>query len=356
MTKAATATAPGTARVPNPALSWNRALAPFKGPRLRSSLFQLIITAALTVACWTAMILSLEVSYALSLLFALPAAGLQVRLFIIQHDCGHGSFFHSARANNVVGFLLGIVTLTPYHYWRRTHAIHHATAGDLDRRGYGDVLTLTVAEYRALSPWRRLGYRLYRSMPVLLFLGPFYQFVLRHRFPTDAPRAWRKEWISVVGTNLGIAAVLVVAWQTLGLWTFLSLWAPVFFISGAVGLWLFYVQHQFEETYWEHGDGWDYHRAGLEGSSWFDMPAWAHWFTGNIGYHHVHHLSSRIPNYRLKECMEAIPELQEATRLTWRSSLACARLKLWDEEGRRLVGWRELRAIGSDGAGERAAA
>ena len=326
--------------------TWNQILAPYKGPDLRRSLFQLLTTSLLMVGLWVLMVESLSVSYWLTLLLAVPAAGLQVRLFIIQHDCGHGSFFRSARANNTVGFLIGVMLLTPYHYWRRTHAIHHATSGDLDHREYGDIKTRTVREYRALSPWRKLGYRLYRSMFVLLVVGPIFQFVLKHRFPFDAPFSWKKEWASIWGTNLALAAVVTTFAMTLGLVPFLLVWAPVFLISSAAGIWLFYVQHQFEDTYWEENEQWQYHRAGLEGSSYFDLPRVLHWFTGNIGYHHVHHLSSRIPNYRLRRCMEENEELQQVTRLTLWGSLGCARLKLWDEDGRRMIGWRGLRTIG----------
>jgi omega-6 fatty acid desaturase (delta-12 desaturase) len=323
--------------------TWNQILAPYKRPDLLRSLFQLVSTSLLMVAAWVLMVQSLSVSYWLTLLLALPAAGLQVRLFIIQHDCGHGSFFRSAKANNAVGFLLGVVTLTPYHYWRRTHAIHHATSGDLDHREYGDIKTLTVREYRALSRWSKLAYRMYRSMLVLLVVGPVFQFVLKHRFPLDAPFEWKKEWRSIWGTNLLLAAVVTAFALTLGLGTFLLIWTPIFLISSAAGIWLFYVQHQFEDTYWEDNEHWEYHRAGLEGSSYFDLPRVLHWFTGNIGYHHIHHLSSRVPNYLLRRCMEENEELQQATRLTLLGSLKCARLKLWDEDSRQMVGWSALR-------------
>jgi acyl-lipid omega-6 desaturase (Delta-12 desaturase) len=329
--------------MPSSMRTWNQILAPYKRPDLRRSLFQLLGTSLLMVAAWVFMVQSLSVSYWLTLLLALPAAGLQVRLFIIQHDCGHGSFFRSARANNTVGFLLGVITLTPYHYWRRTHAIHHATSGDLDHREYGDIATLTVREYQARSRWGKLGYRMYRSMFVLLVVGPIFQFVLKHRFPLDAPFEWKKEWRSIWATNLLLAAVLTAFALTLGLGTFLLVWSPIFLISSALGIWLFYVQHQFEDTYWEDNEHWEYHRAGLEGSSYFDLPRVLHWFTGNIGYHHIHHLSSRVPNYLLRRCMEENEELQQATRLTILGSLKCARLKLWDEDSRQMVGWSALR-------------
>ncbi len=288
------------------------------------------------------MLQSLEVGYWLTLLLSLPAAGFLTRLFIIQHDCGHGCFFHSARANHAVGFILGVLTLTPYQYWRRTHALHHASSGDLDRRELGEIDTLTVAEYLALSRWRRLGYRLYRNMFVLLVLGPLYQFVLKHRLPLDAPREWKREWRSVFATDLALAAIVVTMGLTIGLGRFALVYLPLLVVSGALGVWLFYVQHQFEDTYWENHPDWDFHRAGVQGSSFLDLPAVLHWFTGNIGYHHVHHLSSRIPNYSLRRCMAENPELQEVTRLTLRQGLACGRLKLWDEDARHLVGFGQV--------------
>lgn len=291
------------------------------------------------------MIQSLEVGWWLTWLLALPVAGLLTRLFIIQHDCGHGSFFRSPKANHSVGFVLGVVTLTPYHYWRRTHAIHHATSGDLDHRDFGDIRTLTVDEYLELSRWGRLRYRLYRNLFVLLVLGPLFQFVIKHRVPLDAPKEWKREWSGVMWTNAALAAVLVTFWLTVGLGTFFAVWFPILVLSGASAIWLFYVQHQFEDTYWEHQPEWDFHRAGIEGSSYFDLPRVLHWFTGNIGFHHIHHLSSRIPNYSLRRCLEENPELQRVTRLTLWGSLKCAGLKLWDEKSRRLVGFGDLRRI-----------
>ncbi|HVS04314.1 MAG TPA: fatty acid desaturase [Thermoanaerobaculia bacterium] len=318
-------------------------LGPYKASHLGKSLYQLGTTAALFGVNWWLMLRSLEVGYWLTLLLALPAAGLFTRLFIIQHDCGHGSYFRSPRANNAVGFLLGILTLTPYQYWRRTHAIHHATAGDLDRREFGDIKTLTVAEYLALSPWRRLGYRLYRNMFVLLLLAPFYQFVIKHRFPMDAPREWKREWASVMWTNAALAAVLTAFGLTIGLGRFALVHGPIFVFAGALGIWLFYVQHQFEDTYWRNHPEWDFHRAGIEGSSFLDLPRWLHWFTGNIGYHHVHHLASRIPNYSLRRCMEENPELHHVTRLSIREAVRCGGLKLWDEEAQELAGFGAVR-------------
>lgn len=328
---------------PSVALHWNRVLAPFKKADTGRAVFQLLNTAIPFAVLWGVMLWSLDVSYWLTLALAVPAAGLQVRLFIFQHDCGHDAFFPSRRANNVLGFLLGILTLTPYHYWRRTHAIHHATSGNLDRRELGDIVTLTVREYRALGFWRRLGYRLYRNPLVLFVVGPMYQFVIKHRFPWDAPWKWKKEWTSVLWTNVGIGVVLTTAALTIGLKSFFLVHGPIFLISTALGIWLFYVQHQFEDTYWKRQEDWDFHLAGIEGSSFYDLPRVAHWFTGNIGYHHLHHLSSKIPNYRLRETMEQIPDLQHVTRLKVFESLKCLGYRLWDEESRRLVGFGHLR-------------
>lgn len=288
--------------------SWNEILGPYKGARLGKSIWQLSNTSVLFVINWWLMLQSLEVGYWLTLLLAIPAVGLLTRLFIIQHDCGHGSYFRSSRVNHIVGFVLGVVTLTPYQYWRRTHAIHHATSGDLDHRELGDIRTITVREYQERTPWGRFKYRLYRSMFVLLGVGATFQFAIKHRLPVDAPRAWKSEWRSVMLTNLALAAVITTLGLTLGFGRLALVHIPIVILSSGFGVWLFYVQHQFEDTYWEHHPEWDFHRAGIEGSSFFDLPQFLHWFTGNIGYHHIHHLSSRIPNYSLRRCMEENPE------------------------------------------------
>ena len=319
-----------------------RLLAPYKQASTAKALFQLANTAIPFAILWSLMALSVSRGFWWGLLLAIPAAGLYVRLFIFQHDCGHGSFFPSRRANHLLGAVLGVVTFFPYGYWRRTHAIHHATNGNLDEREFGDIVTLTVNEYRALSWFGRLRYRLYRNPIVLFVVGPAYQFILKHRFPFDLPWAWKREWKSVLWTNLAIFATFGSLAIFLGVKTVLLVHLPIVLLAGAAGVWLFYVQHQFEETYWERTDAWDFYRAGVHGSSFYDLPPFLHWWTGNIGYHHIHHLASTIPNYNLEACFRENEELQRVTRLTFAQSLRCARLKLWDEEKRALIRFRDL--------------
>ena len=245
--------------------------------------------------------------------------------------------------NDVVGSLLGVLTLTPHAYWRRLHALHHATSGNLDRRGFGDIETLTVREYLALSRWRRAGYRVYRNPFVILLLGPAYEFYLRHRLPLPLPLGWRREWLSVLLTN---AALVLLAWAvslTIGLDKFLLVHVPITWLAGSIGVWLFYVQHQFEHTHWAQGGEWSFETASLVGSSYLDLPPILHWCTGNIGIHHVHHLCPRIPNYRLQSSVHAHPALASASRLTIADTVKCLRMKLWDEDGNRLVGFDVIR-------------
>ena len=323
--------------------AWRSLFAPYGRSDARRSLFQLISTAGLFVLVWWAMLRSLELSYAITLLLSLVGGGLVVRLFIILHDCAHGSFFRSHTANQYVGRILGVLTLTPYLLWRRHHLVHHATSGNLDRRGFGDIDTLTVREYLDRSWFSRLCYRLTRNPLVFLTLGPSYTFLLKHRLPLGMPRAWKKEWMSVLWNNIALAAVVTLMASIFGLGTFLSIQIPLFLVSSTAGIWLFYVQHQFADAYWQKDEDWDFAAACLQGSSYLDLPRVLRWFTGNIGIHHIHHLCSAIPNYRLQECLDEVQGLPPPHRLTFWTSLRCARLSLWDEDSEKLVGFRDIR-------------
>jgi omega-6 fatty acid desaturase (delta-12 desaturase) len=322
---------------------WLKVLAPYREPSLGRSLVELFVTAVPFLALWLLMLTSLRYSYWLCLLLAVPAAGFLVRLFMIQHDCGHGSFFRRRRANDWLGRTLGVLTLTPYGYWRRTHAMHHATSGHLGRRGTGDVDTLTVREYQSLPAWRRALYRLTRHPIVVLGLGPFYLFVLKHRLPVRLMRAGWEPWLSVMSTNLAIALVLGLLMARFGVREVLLVEAPITLLASSAGVWLFYVQHQFEHTWWAWDADWNLHAGALRGSSHYDLPPVLRWFTANIGIHHVHHLCSRIPCYRLGEALRDHPELRGVSRLTLKESFRCMRLALWDEDQQRLVAFRDAR-------------
>ena len=317
-------------------------LAEFRRPSWRRAWIELALTIVPLALGLAAMLWSLERSLLLTLALALPVALLMLRLFVIQHDCGHGSFFAARWANALVGGLIGVVTLAPYAYWRRNHAHHHAHHGNLGREQLGGLETLTLARYQALSARRKLAYRLYRHPLVLLGLGPIYQFGLKHRLPLDIPLHWRREWLSVIVNDLALLGLLALGLRTIGLARTLLVLAaiagPVWMLMISIGIWLFYVQHQFVDAYWRSPGEWRFVDAGLRGSSFYDLPAPQRWLTGNIGYHHVHHLAPKIPMYRLRECHAAIPELAAAPRLSLRESLACARLRLWDEQGQRMIG------------------
>lgn len=314
-------------------------------PRLRRSLFEVAVSAVPFVALWFAMWLVLTtVGYGPMLLLALPAAGFLVRLFLIQHDCGHGSVFRGQRANNWLGRILSVVTLTPYDHWRRTHALHHAGSGNLDRRGIGDVATLTVREYRSLSPWARARYRIYRHPLILFGIGPFFVFLLHHRLPIGFMRGGPMPWLSTMGTNAAIAAAVAGLIWAVGVGPFLAIHLPIVLLASAAGVWLFYIQHQFEHTQWDKSQDWTHPEAALHGSSHYALPAVLRWFAANVGIHHVHHLSSRIPHYRLPEVLRDHPALSAANRLTLWQSIKCVRLTLWDEDTRRLVPFRAARS------------
>jgi len=315
-------------------------VAPYEKPDWGRAIWQIANSLLPLIAVWYLMYRSLDVSYAITLLLALPAAGFFIRIFIIQHDCGHGSFLPSQRANDFIGRCCGVFTLTPYRYWRRFHAAHHATSGKLDHRAGYDIPTLTVREYKALSSWSRFKYRLSRH-PLLLFgLGSTIHFALLQRLPFLPPRTWTRERASIWWTNVGIAAVYGMLIYLLGWRAVVLIQAPITVIASAVGLWLFYVQHQFEDTYWQSDATWSFAAAGMVGSSYYKLPAVLQWFTGNIGLHHIHHVSVRVPNYRLQQCLDERPVFSKAPLTLW-TSLRCASLKLWDEENERLVPLRK---------------
>jgi omega-6 fatty acid desaturase (delta-12 desaturase) len=324
---------------------WNETLAPYLGADARRSVTQLLSSAVPFLGFWALAYWSLAVSYWLTLFLALGATGFLMRLFMIQHDCGHGSFFRSRRARDTLGFIIGVLTLTPYEYWRKTHAYHHAHSGDLDLRGFGDIDTLTIQEYYARSWWGRLGYRLYRHPAILFGPGAIFHFVIIHRFPWNVPRAWKQAWKSVWMTNLALAGIVVGMTVTIGFGSFLLVHGPIVLFTCSAGVWIFYVQHQFEDTYWHRSENWDYYDAALEGSSYLVLPGPLRWLTADIGIHHVHHLSARIPNYRLKEAMDAVPELQNPTRVTLWDSMKLLGLTLWDEAEERLVSFREAHRL-----------
>lgn len=317
--------------------------AAYKGAEPARAILQVAVTGLAFLALSALMLLTVEHAYWITALATLPAAGLMVRLFIIQHDCGHGSFLGSRAANDAVGRLISLVTLTPYGYWRQSHARHHATSGNLDRRGTGDVTTLTVKEYRALPLRARARYRLYRNPLILLLIGAPVHFVLLQRLPPRMSLASRETWRSVLSLNAAIVVLYGLLAAAVGIEALLMAYLPMIVIASWIGGWMFYVQHQFEDANWTRDEDWDFQGAAVHGSSYLVLPRLLRWFSGSIGLHHVHHLNSMIPNYRLQECLEGSAELQSMSRLTIAESLKSARLALWDEERGKLVRFRDIR-------------
>jgi omega-6 fatty acid desaturase (delta-12 desaturase) len=318
------------------------ALLRYREPDQPRALLELGITLLALISLWVLMWLSLDVGYWLTLLLAIPAAGFLVRLFLIQHDCGHGAFFRGRAVNDWVGRVLGVLTLTPYDYWKRNHAIHHATSSNLDRRGIGDIETLTVEEYRARPLSGRILYRFYRNAIVMFGLGAAYVFFLKHRLPFYQMRAGWRPWLSTMATNAAIGLAGAAMIWLVGTGPFLRVHLPIMLLAASMGVWLFYVQHQFEDVVWMRGEGWVQQEAALLGSSYYDLPGALRWFTANIGIHHVHHLNSRIPYYRLPEVLHDHPELKEVGRLTLLESLRAVQLTLWCETRRKLVSFADL--------------
>lgn len=325
------------------AREWMSDLAKYREPSHWRSVLEILWTAGPFVALWVAAWLSLSVSYWLSLVFIIPAGFFLVRLFLIQHDCGHGAFFRRRIINDWVGRALGVLSLTPYDVWRRAHAVHHATSGNLDKRGTGDIDTLTVAEYQALPRYRRILYRLYRHPIVLFGIGPTYNFVLKNRLPIGFMRDGWRYWVSAMGTNLALGLGAAILIYFIGWGPFFLVHMPIVLLATSLGVWMFYVQHQFEDTFWERDQVWTMHDAALYGSSHYVLPGFLRWFTANISIHHVHHLSSRIPYYRLGQVLRDYPELANLSRVTFWQSFACTRLRLWDETRHKLVTFAKAR-------------
>ncbi len=323
---------------------------PYKGSDLTRSLIQLFTTVALFIAAGALLLYSVEnnlwLVYAVTVI---PAGGLLVRLFIIQHDCGHGSFFKKKYWNDFTGRVVSLFTFTPYGFWRRTHNLHHAGSGNLGRRGYGGIETLTVAEYKALPPGKSFMYRFYRNPFFLLIIGTPLFLLICQRFPLTEPFFFpelhggklRDAWQSVLGLNAAIFIFYGAAMYFTGVLPLIIAYVPVLVIASWVGGWLFFIQHQFEDTLWNHREDWTFEEAAVYGSSYYDLHPVLRWFTGNIGVHHIHHLCAMIPNYRLQECLAGNPEFQTINRITFKESLKCARLALWDEGQKRLVSFRE---------------
>ena len=327
------------------ARDWVQVLAQYRDPSVRRSVLELVATLVPFVMLWGLAWAALSVSYLLAFGIALLNGAFLVRIFIIQHDCGHASYFQNRKVSDWIGRGLGVLTLTPYDVWKRTHAIHHSHHGNLDQRGIGDVLTLTVEEYRARSRWGRMLYRLYRNPLVLFVLGPSYLFILQNRLPLGLMKSGWRYWTSAMGTNAIIAILLALIVWLGGFMPVLLIYLPTSVIGATIGVWLFYVQHQFEETQWKKSEDWQIHDVALAGSSNYRLPKVLQWLTGNIGIHHVHHLYSRIPFYRLTEVLRDHRALDEAQQLSLWQSLACVRLNLWDEKLQRLMSFREARRL-----------
>jgi acyl-lipid omega-6 desaturase (Delta-12 desaturase) len=323
---------------------WNRLLAPYRASDTLRSSGEIAVTLLPFLALWGLAYVSMGIHYGLTLAFGFLAAAFLMRIFLVQHDCGHGSFFTSQSANDWVGRVAGVLTLTPYQVWRHSHAKHHATSGDLDRRGWGDIDTLTVREFKAMGRWERLGYRIYRFPLVMFGIGPSFVFILKQRLPFGFFRAGRMFWFSAMGTNLAAAVLWGGMMWLVGWKAFLWVHLPICVMCGTMGVWLFYVQHQFEDSYWAEHKDWTPEEAALYGSSHYDLPAPIRWVTANIGIHHVHHLYSRIPFYRLPQVLKDFPELADIRRFGFIESLACLKLRFWDEDSRRMVSAKEALA------------
>ena len=324
------------------ASDWRKVVARYQGSHVGRSLFQLVTTLGLLVVTLVAMHRMLHVAPLVTIALILPAAGFIIRTFIIMHDCSHGSFLPWPKVNDTVGFITGVLTLTPYAQWRREHALHHASSGDLDRRGNGDVTTITVREYLALNAWGRFRYRLFRNPAVLLGLGPLHMMVLQ-RFRSRGIATGTKQLWNVWMTNVAIGGLIATLVLAAGAQSLLVIYLPAYYLATMAGVWLFYVQHQFEDAYWESHENWDYATAAVQGSSYLRLPRVLQWFTGSIGLHHVHHLGPRIPNYMLQRAHDENPIFHEAPVMTIRKGVRALGLTLYDEQQRHMIRFKDLR-------------
>ncbi len=333
--------------VPEPALpsisEWKEIVARFQKPSIPRAVWQMANTLIPYFGIWALALWSLEVSWWITAALCVLGGLFLVRIFIIFHDCCHGSYFKSKKVNDVVGFITGMLTFTPYFMWKWEHSIHHASCGDLDRRGVGDIWTMTVSEYLAAPKWKRFVYRLARNPVILFLIAPVLLFTVYQRFSKkkhSAKERWSVRWMNVALLALATVACLTIGWKA-----YLAIQLPMIIVAGSAGVWMFYVQHQFEDVYWDSHEEWDYTKAALLGSSFYKLPKVLQWFTGNIGYHHIHHLSPRIPNYHLEQCHYSHAIFTQVPAITFFSSLRTIMFRLWDENTRRLVGWSHLRTL-----------
>lgn len=318
-------------------------VAPYEKSETKKSVFQLINTVIPFFVVWFLAYKSLSISYFITLALAIIGAGLLTRIFIIFHDCCHYSFFKNRKANDILGTITGIITIFPYRKWQYSHSVHHATSSNLDKRGVGDIWVLTVDEYLSASLWTKFSYRVYRNPFILLIIGPIYSFLLKNRF--NRKEARRKERMNTYITNISIAAIVTLFCITIGWENFLLVQGPIFLISGSAGVWLFYVQHTFEDSYFEPDKHWEYVKAAVEGSSFYKLPKILQWFTGNIGFHHVHHLSPRVPNYKLEIAHNNTEPLQNVPTISLATSFSCLKFRLWDENGKKFVTFKHLKSL-----------
>ncbi len=324
---------------------WYRGLTKYEKPDMGKAVWQMLNTFVPYLAIWALSVWMLKNNYSYWMVLPLLAlgAGFVVRIFIIFHDCGHGSFFAARKLNNFVGYVTGVLTFTPYYEWRHEHAEHHSEVGDLDRRGTGDIWTMTVQEYRTTSPTKRLGYVLLRNPLILFTVGAPFKFVVLQRLPhkNEGPRERASVWI----TNVAVGAMVLLAAKTIGLGTYLAIQMPIIAFASIVGVWMFYVQHQYEHVYWARHKEWDPIKAALDGSSYYKLPKFFQWFSGSIGLHHIHHLRPRIANYNLQKCFDEVPELRAVEPLTFKTSLKSLFYNLWDEQASKMVSFRSVRKM-----------